>query len=773
MEDAWSSLLESEHRLGAPLGLLVETRAAASEVARWPIHETELDLGASDKPCEQVAIPSLPGSPIYSPSTSEEMDYLFHTPPPPPAFTQPPSPPRPEPRRRMEPLFDNMFQLEPVLGSEFEQRSLIHKEHPPRLPTPSDFQHKGHQPSSSVAESSVGSNHHYYPFEDEPRKPLTSIAGSSRCLWPPDSTFLTMSSTYKEQAYQRSSNIGPSGSNVEDISPHTSLSRSMPLSASTTAGLTLSDGFAYSQKSHIPENYKDSGDCMQELQPRRKARRVMDGGPYFKERNHRLVAGHVRKLIQEAVEDGVGELDLSNLELTDLPSEICDLNFAIVYNERGSFSLSNNRLKLFLSSNQFTTIPMDVFALHNLSVLSLRNNSIESIPPEIGLLHNLVELSVGGNLLKVLPSQIALLSKLHILTVHPNPFMIISKPEEVRNSAENHNEPPALNSAHGGNINIVTGTPEGHDTINVNDQIQHSIMHGLLISPPMSPTNSQFEDIDMSTPSEHDDTDSTSLSSIAVNSEIAFSNAMTGETLLTGESLSQGSASASSTSSIEPRNHVSLGDSRGTLPPHMVTRSRFPTLLVLAGNALLNYMEQRGVNDTAGKRKQAVEWPRKDSKVSMSEDELLETSPVDDCNRTQEAELGCKGLAAAYRPKSKYVFREDIIRSHLTPYLYDNFKRARTNNLCAGCKKRFWKPCRIVVIWQDILGQSSVPIEWRGCGIRGCSGVPASMWSSPPSVPALPEPSPLVSNSLSVASPSGPSLLPQPQIDNSTLPHIP
>jgi hypothetical protein len=33
-------------------------------------------------------------------------------------------------------------------------------------------------------------------------------------------------------------------------------------------------------------------------------------GPYFKERNNRMVAGHVRKLIQEAVEDGVGELDL-------------------------------------------------------------------------------------------------------------------------------------------------------------------------------------------------------------------------------------------------------------------------------------------------------------------------------------------------------------------------------------------------------------------------------------------------------------------------------
>jgi hypothetical protein len=33
-------------------------------------------------------------------------------------------------------------------------------------------------------------------------------------------------------------------------------------------------------------------------------------GAYFKGMNHHMVETHVRKLIQEAVEDGVGELDL-------------------------------------------------------------------------------------------------------------------------------------------------------------------------------------------------------------------------------------------------------------------------------------------------------------------------------------------------------------------------------------------------------------------------------------------------------------------------------
>jgi len=121
-----------------------------------------------------------------------------------------------------------------------------------------------------------------------PRKPLTSIAGSSRCLWPPNSTFLTTSSQIKDKASQH---------------------RPLESHEKTPEG-TLSATTTGSHKNHSrSDSFKDTGDSMQELQPRRKARRMMDG-PYFKERNHLMVASHVQKLIQEAVEDGVGELDL-------------------------------------------------------------------------------------------------------------------------------------------------------------------------------------------------------------------------------------------------------------------------------------------------------------------------------------------------------------------------------------------------------------------------------------------------------------------------------
>ncbi|KAF9429056.1 hypothetical protein BGZ76_001912, partial [Entomortierella beljakovae] len=375
-----NQLLQKLEEIQATQDSIESTTTRSPKDSRLDINESSYSF---DSPHERgVATPTQPNSPSYSPSTSEEMDYLFHTPPPAPAFTQPPSPPRPEPWRRS--LFGGMLPLDQreSLGAGnklsgtggIENNSL---QFPARLPTPSDSKHSTH--NSAFTTTSLNNNHYSFSFESEPRKSLTSIENFNRCLWPPDSTFLTMSNNFKERSleYRR---IVNEGSNSEGMATQHTPSRSMSpsISSALSSGVKATtstgqlDNTIFAQKSFIrSDNFQDSNDGMQEFQPRRKARRVMDGGPYFKERNHRLVTGHVRKLIQEAVEDGVGELDLSNLELTDLPSDICDLNFAIVYNERGSFSLSTNRLKLFLSSNQFTFVPIDVFALRNLSVLSL------------------------------------------------------------------------------------------------------------------------------------------------------------------------------------------------------------------------------------------------------------------------------------------------------------------------------------------------------------------------------------------------------------------
>lgn len=124
--------------------------------------------------------------------------------------------------------------------------------------------------------------------ESQPRKPLTSIAGSSRCLWPPDSAFWTVTGSLTDE--RRSVQL-----------------RSQP--GSVDASISEGARKAFSKNHERSDSFKDAAECLQALQPRRKARRVLDA-PSFKEKNHSMVSSHVRKLIQEAVEDGVGELDL-------------------------------------------------------------------------------------------------------------------------------------------------------------------------------------------------------------------------------------------------------------------------------------------------------------------------------------------------------------------------------------------------------------------------------------------------------------------------------
>ncbi|KAF9426567.1 hypothetical protein BGZ76_002700, partial [Entomortierella beljakovae] len=355
---------------------------------------------------------------------------------------------------------------------------------------------------------------------------------------------------------------------------------------------------------------------------------------------------------------------------------------------------------------------------------------IESIPPEIGLLHNLVELSIGGNMLKVLPSQISLLPKLHILTVHPNPFMVAPEQpgiEDVNNTVPNND-----NNDNNNNINNGQGVQEMIDHI---DQPSHSVVSSL-ISPPASPPMYQLEDIDMVLPA-LDGVDSEPHPSNALESSIAGSDASTELTQLTGESSSQGSATSSlntEPSHHEVNSHAPAKAKEKILLPHLVTRSRFPSLVVLAGNALLKYTNSQSSTNSSETRFDCdLDRPRKDSKISMSGDEWSEALNSGDLSEQEGNPCSSTQLQSK---KRKYIFKEDIIKSYLTPYLFDIFKRARTNNLCAGCQRQFWKPCGIVVVWQEILGQSKVPTEWKGCGISGCLGVPEHMRSS--EFPALP-----------------------------------
>jgi hypothetical protein len=101
--------------------------------------------------------------------------------------------------------------------------------------------------------------------------------------------------------------------------------------------------------------------------------------------------------------------------------------------------LPREEIQLFLARNQICTIPIELFRLTRLTVLSLREsclfsysqiqhiistggNNISYLPPEIRHLTNLRELNVSNNRLTYLPSEIVQM-QLSQLYLHPNPFI--------------------------------------------------------------------------------------------------------------------------------------------------------------------------------------------------------------------------------------------------------------------------------------------------------------------------------------------------------------
>jgi hypothetical protein len=260
------------------------------------------------------------------------------------------------------------------------------------------------------------------------------------------------------------------------------------------------------------------------------------------------------------------------------------------------------------------------------------------------------------------------------------------------------------------------------------------------------------EDIDMASPTSEQDGIDIGSSSFTTMGSISFDADTMDEGILSQESsFSQESTLLPSSlvprpiSAATVRAEATLAAEAGTigneyrntsvtadeparpLPPHKVTRSRFPSLLVLAGNALLSYMNA-----------QVKDRSRKDSKMSMAGENGSDnhTGSHDDMHASPCPPGDGHDQHSPLKNKKKYVFKEEKIEMYLTPHLFDDFKRARTNNRCAGCQKTFWKPCRTTVVWQDLLGQTMIPIEWKGCGIGGCPGVPASIWSTQGSSPS-------------------------------------
>jgi internalin A len=143
--------------------------------------------------------------------------------------------------------------------------------------------------------------------------------------------------------------------------------------------------------------------------------------------------------IQDTLESGAVELDLSGLGLTTVPEAIASLTnlqwLSLSGNQLTSVpeaiaSLTNLQ-SLYLFDNQLTSVPEAIASLTNLQLLNLSFNQLTSVPEAIATLTNLQSLYLDNNQLTSLPEAIASLTNLQLLNLSFN--QLTSVPEAIAN----------------------------------------------------------------------------------------------------------------------------------------------------------------------------------------------------------------------------------------------------------------------------------------------------------------------------------------------------
>jgi internalin A len=205
-----------------------------------------------------------------------------------------------------------------------------------------------------------------------------------------------------------------------------------------------------------------------------------------------------KKRIREALRTDAVELNLSGLELTEIPeliAQLTNLKTLFLFNNQLT-SLPNsiaqlknlktlflhinkltslpdvitqlkNLQELYIHENKLTSLPDEIAQLKNLKTLDLENNKLTSIPDAITQLTNLQSLCLSGNELSSLPSMIAQLTNLQRLDLENN--QLESLPEGIKQLSQLEqlylhfnarlNLPPEILGRTLGEVNLNEATP--------------------------------------------------------------------------------------------------------------------------------------------------------------------------------------------------------------------------------------------------------------------------------------------------------------------------
>jgi internalin A len=149
----------------------------------------------------------------------------------------------------------------------------------------------------------------------------------------------------------------------------------------------------------------------------------------------------ITNLIAQAAEEQWIKLNLSGMNLSELPSEIGTLTLTSLTH----LYLENNQINvlpesignlsslthLYLENNQINVLPKSIGNLSSLTHLYLENNQINALPEVIGNLTSLTFLSLSDNKLNTLPKSIGNLTSLTEFFLRNNRFKTL--PEVIGN----------------------------------------------------------------------------------------------------------------------------------------------------------------------------------------------------------------------------------------------------------------------------------------------------------------------------------------------------